>query len=66
MIITKESNLLTNKVTFTVELDRPADYSGIDVYPDERLADLLMAIALKMKKDCGNRKIRSNAYKCYR
>lgn len=59
MIITKTANLLTNKVVFSVELDRPADYSGVDVYPDERLAELLMEISKKISTDIENRRLKS-------
>lgn len=63
MIITKTANLLTNKVTFTIELDRPEGYTGIDVYPDERLAEILLAVSRKISKDVGNREIKAYATK---
>lgn len=63
MIITKTANLITNKVTFTIELDRPADYTGIDVFPDERLADILLAVSRQIAKDVGSRKLKQYANK---
>lgn len=66
MIITKTANLITNKVTFTIELDRPEGYTGIDVYPDERLAEILLAVSRKISKDVGMRKIKAYGRRAYK
>ena len=56
----KTANLLKNSVTLTIEIEVPAldGYTGLDLFPDDKIADLLVAAGLQYGK---NNKIKSKS-----
>ena len=63
MIVTKYANTKENIMRFTVELERPEDYDGHDVYPDDRLGDLLIALGSEIKTKFKKTKMRAGGHK---
>lgn len=51
--VTKESNLITNEVTFNIKIKTKPykNYDGLDLFPDDKIGGLIVAVGRMFDHD---------------